>query len=211
VILQDPGLIAEQACEIEIERGGKPIGKQDQYIAAYGGVMSLEIGRSGVVTSEKIKLSESEQRELSGNLFLFFSCQTRRADAILADQNSRTLQNLDKLHQIKALAEKAQRALEDRDFEEVGRVIDRGWMLKRGLSEKVSNEELDRMYSLAMKAGATGAKICGAGGGGFLMAYCLPEKQKMLREGMQDYRWMPIGIEPDGSKVIFNYRRSTWK
>ena len=206
-----PGLIAEQACEIEIERCGKPIGKQDQYIAAYGGVLALEIGRDGLVTCKKIRLSESEQREFSGNLCLFYSSQTRRSDAILADQNERTGQNLGRLHQIKILAEKAQVALTNRDFEEVGRLIDRGWMLKRDLSEKVSNEELDRMYSLAMEAGAIGAKICGAGGGGFLMAYCLPEKQKVLREGMQNYRWMPIGIEPDGSKVIFNYRRSTWK
>ena len=207
----DPPTIAEEACEIEIDRCGKPIGKQDQYIAAHGGVMALEFKRNGPVMCEQISLSEAEQRRFSANLFLFFSNQTRKADPILADQKGRIEENLARLHQMAGLASEARRALIDREFGEIGRLMDCGWRLKKDLSEKVSNEELDRMYSLAMTSGATGAKVCGAGGGGFLMAYCLPTKQERLREGMKDYRWMPVGIEPDGSKVIFNYRRSIWK
>jgi D-glycero-alpha-D-manno-heptose-7-phosphate kinase len=203
--------IAEEACEIEIERCGKPIGKQDQYIAAHGGVLALGFNRNGQVSCEPISLSEAEQRQLSANLFLFYSNQTRKADPILADQIGRMEENLERLHKMQALAVEARKALIDRRFGEMGGLIDRGWKLKKDLSEKVSNEELNRMYALAMTSGATGAKVCGAGGGGFLMAYCPPPTHERLREVMKDYRWMPVGIEPDGSKVIFNYRRSTWK
>ena len=124
------------------------------------------------MSCEPISLSEAEQRELSANLFLFYSNQTRKADPILADQKGRIEANLERLYQMQALAVEAREVLIDRRFGEIGGLIDRGWKLKKDLSKKVSNEELNRMYSLAMTSGATGAKVCGAGGGGFLMAYC---------------------------------------
>ncbi|MCC6696086.1 MAG: GHMP kinase, partial [Candidatus Hydrogenedentes bacterium] len=90
-------------------------------------------------------------------------------------------------------------------------LLDKNWTLKKRLTDKISNSRLDEMHHLAMESGASGAKICGAGGGGFLMACCTPSNRQLVMQGMSQYRWMPTEIVPDGSKVIFNYRRPSWK
>lgn len=206
-----PAQLAEEACEIEIVRCKKPIGKQDQYIAAFGGVHAFRFKRDETVESERLTPSESGLRKLSGNLFLFYSDITRKADTILADQRTRTARNIESLDGIKALALDAREAILAGAFDQIGVLLNKNWELKKTLSAKISNGRLDDMHERAMEAGATGAKICGAGGGGFLMAYCRPEHRQRLMEAMREFRWMPIEIPPDGSKVIFNYRRSSWK
>ena len=206
-----PAQLAEEACEIEIARCGKPIGKQDQYIAAFGGVHGFRFKKDGTVESERLTPNESGLRELSSRMLLFFSDITRKADSILSEQRAQTAANLEFLDGIKALAFEAREAIRGGDFDLLGELLDRNWTLKKQLTSKISNSRLDEMHNLAMDCGANGAKICGAGGGGFLMAFCPHSNRRRLMEGMSQYRWMPTEIVADGSKVIFNYRRPSWK
>ena len=203
--------LAQEACEIEIERCGKPIGKQDQYIAAYGRVHAFRFACDGSVQATRLSLSDSDLRRLSSNLFLFYSDQTRKADNILSQQKERTGVNLEFLDGIKDLASEGVEALNTGDFERIGTLLNKNWELKKKLADKITNPRLDEMYNRAIEAGAIGGKISGAGGGGFLLTYCPAASRDRLLRNMADYRWMPFSIEPDGSKVIFNYRRPSWK
>jgi D-glycero-alpha-D-manno-heptose-7-phosphate kinase len=199
--------LAREACAIEIERIGKPIGKQDQYIAAYGGLRSLRFRRDGEVDVASLSLAPEALRELESCLHLFFTGRTRKADVILAEQKQRTAERRAELDGIKALAEELGGVLEEGRFDELGRTLHANWELKRRLASGISDAELERMYELARSHGALGGKICGAGGGGFLLVYCPPDRQQRLAKGMRDYRSLPFRFERDGSKVIFNYRR----
>ena len=207
-----PARLAEEACQIEIEHCKKPIGKQDQYIAAFGGLMAFRFGKDGSVDSERIRLSAAQNRQLASGLFMFYTDQTRKADNILEVQKEKTDINIEFLDGIKALGLQAKEALLKGNFDRIGELLSENWELKKQLADKISNDRIDDMHRKAMQSGALGAKICGAGGGGFLMAYCHPAAHRQLLHGMREYRWMPINVEPDGSKVIFNYRRaSSWK
>lgn len=206
-----PAQLAEEACEVEIRRCGRPIGKQDQYIAAFGGMRGFRFRRDGSVEAERFRLSSEKLHRLSSNLFLFYTASTRRASDILTAQNDRVHENLDSLDRIKELAFEARDAVCADEFDRVGRILGENWELKKGLAGQITNSRIDEMHARAMEAGATGAKLCGAGGGGFLLVYCPPSAHQALLEAMAAYRRMPFLIERDGSKVIFNYRRSTWK
>lgn len=206
-----PAQLAEEACEVELWRCNKPIGKQDQYIAAFGGLNAFRFARNGRVIVERTPLSSSQLHRLSANLLLFYSGQTRKAETILAEQKCGIVENLATLDSMKTLAVEVRDALWAREFDRLGKVLDAGWRLKRTLASQISNTQLEEMHARAMEAGATGAKVSGAGGGGFLMVYCTPSARERVLEAMAGYRYMPISIEPDGSKVIFNYRRPSWK
>jgi D-glycero-alpha-D-manno-heptose-7-phosphate kinase len=206
-----PLQLAEEACEIEIVRCGKPIGKQDQYIAAFGGFSAFRFRRDGRVDVRRLYLDDEELYRFSANVFLFFTDQTRKAAEILADQKSRTQENMETLDAIKQLAVEAELALEARQFDRIGKLLAENWQLKTRLSGKISNQRIEEMYTAAMRAGAYGAKLCGAGGGGFLMVYCPAVAHEWLLRTMRAYRQMPFLFERDGSKVIFDYRRPSWK
>lgn len=203
--------LAREACEIEIERLGKPIGKQDQYIAAYGGMRSFRFRRDEAVEVERLALSPKQLRELDARLHLFFTGRTRKADVILKEQKARTGDRSAELDHIKELALDLKPALEAGELDRLGEMLHVNWELKRQLATGISDGPLDDMYSRARTHGALGGKICGAGGGGFLLVYCPLERVERLEKGMHEYRSMPFRLEPDGSKVIFNYRRDTWK
>lgn len=203
--------LASEACEIEIERLGKPIGKQDQYIAAYGGLRGFRFRRDGAVDVKALRLPGGKLRELSSRLHLFFTGATRQADGILSEQKGATRDRLQELDAIKQLAVELEPALEARDFDRLGKVLHENWELKRRLASGISNPAIEEMYARARASGALGGKICGAGGGGFLLVYCAPDRQERLAKGMHDYRVLPFQLERDGSKVIFNYRREVWK
>jgi len=203
--------LAREACEIEIERLGKPIGKQDQYIAAYGGLRTFRFRRDGAVDVARIRLDARQLRELDGRLHLHFTGRTRKADVILSEQKAKTGDRSAELDGIKQLALELVPSLERGDFDVLGDLLHRNWELKRKLAAGISDGPIDEMYALARTHGALGGKICGAGGGGFLLVYCPLERQERLEKGMRDYRAMPFRLEPDGSKVIFNYRRDSWK
>jgi D-glycero-alpha-D-manno-heptose-7-phosphate kinase len=206
-----PERLASEACQIEIERLGKPIGKQDQYIAAYGGLRSFRFRRDGEVEVKPLRLPGGKLRELSARLHLFFTGKTRQADAILSEQKGATGDRLGELDAIKRLAIELEPALEARDFDRLGQILHENWELKRRLASGISNPAIEEMYARARASGALGGKICGAGGGGFLLVYCAPDRQERLAKGMHDYRMLPFQLERDGSKVIFNYRREVWK
>ena len=199
--------LAREACEIEIDRLGKPIGKQDQYIAAYGGLRALRFRRDGSVEVRPLPLAAADLRALSARLHLFFTGRTRKADAILSEQRERTRDRIAELDGIKALAIRLEETLLARDFDRLGSALHENWELKRRLAAGISDPEIERMYGEARAHGALGGKICGAGGGGFLLVDCPPEQTPRLAKGMAAHRELPFLLERDGSKVIFNYRR----
>ncbi|MCS7207294.1 MAG: GHMP kinase [Dehalococcoidia bacterium] len=206
-----PHQLAEEACQVEIERCGKPIGKQDQYIAAFGGVCALRFRSDGQVEVERLPLTERDLRRLSAHLLLVYTGVTRQASNILSVQKARTEANLDYLDAIKALALEVRTALLEGNWDRIGWALDENWRLKKQLAPGISNSLIDDMYERARQAGALGGKITGAGGGGFLLLYCPPQHHQAVLRALDGYRPMPFMVERDGSKVIFNYRRYTWR
>jgi D-glycero-alpha-D-manno-heptose-7-phosphate kinase len=203
--------LAREACEIEIERLGKPIGKQDQYIAAYGGLRLLRFRSDGEVDTEAVNLPRIQAFELGRRLSLYFTGRTRKADVILSEQERQTGDRMAELDSIRDLALELREELESGELDPMGRILHENWELKRKLAKGISDPEIEALYEQARSHGAMGGKICGAGGGGFLMVYCPPERQGMLSKGMEGHRRLPFQLERDGSKVIFNYRMETWK
>ncbi|MBI4370712.1 MAG: GHMP kinase [Elusimicrobia bacterium] len=207
----DAETLARQACEIELGRLKKPIGRQDQYIAAYGGVRFLRFGRAGRVDVESADADPAALRRLEDGLLLYFTGKTRSADGLLAEQSLRMRENRAPLDAIRALADRARAALARGDVDEIGRALDANWRLKRALAEGVSDPGIDAFYARAKRHGALGGKITGAGGGGFFVLYAPELKRARLRAALRGRREVPIAIESDGSKIIFNQRRRVWK
>lgn len=199
--------LAQEACEIEIDKLKKPIGKQDQYIAAFGGLRSFKFNSNDSVDTKLIPFKNNLKKKLGANLLLFYTNTTRQSSAILQEQKDTISENLDYHNKIKLLAEETEIALLDGDIDKVGSILARNWILKKNLSSNISNETIDLMYNKAIQGGAEGGKIAGAGGGGFLLLYCKRENQDKLREAMKDYREVSFMLEPHGSKIIFNYSR----
>ena len=198
--------LAREACEIEIDICGKPIGKQDQYIAAYGGICQFTFRKDESVDVRQFRRSTDLFQGISRNIMLFYTGRTRKAGNILSVQNDRTEINVEHLHRLKALVPRTAEALDRLRLWEVGRVLNDRWLLKQQLAEGIGSPEIAEMYDTALGAGAAGGKICGAGGGGFLLLYCDPAHHKAVRKAMEAYRELPIALDPDGSKIIFQNR-----
>lgn len=200
--------LAKEACQIEIDVLGKPIGIQDQYIAAYGGLRFMEfLPGSGEVRSTRIDLNPATKRQLNHNLLLFYTGVTRKADSILSEQQSNIRSRESVLEEMKHIAHVACEKLQQGDVDAIGDLLHESWELKKQLASKISNGDVDDLYALARKAGATGGKIAGAGGGGFLLLYCPPGKQEHLRQEIHMLQELPFNLGQDGSKVIFDYQR----
>ncbi len=181
-----PDEVAALACEIEITRLGMPIGKQDQYASAIGGLNAITFARAGVMV-EPIRLRPAALTALNTRLLLFFTGQTRHSSQILTQQRRDSKSKsttVESLHRIKALAERMRDALLAEDFDGLGALLDEGWREKKRLSPAISSGAIDEWYAQAQRAGALGGKITGAGGGGFLLLYCPPERQAALRRAM---------------------------
>jgi D-glycero-alpha-D-manno-heptose-7-phosphate kinase len=202
--------LAEGACTIEIDRCRKPIGKQDQYAAAYGGICDLRFGTGDRVDVEQITLSPQMRRLMSNELLLFYTGITRSANAILDEQSANTADRLPQLAQLRDLAGEAADGLRAGDVEAVGVAMNKSWEAKRTLASGVSNSQIDVAVEGALAAGATGAKVTGAGGGGFLLVVCPLERQRAVREALSHMRELPIRIDPSGSRVVFNVHRDIW-
>ncbi|MGQ9586224.1 MAG: GHMP family kinase ATP-binding protein [Anaerolineae bacterium] len=205
--LQTAEALARQACQIEIEILGKPIGVQDQYIAAYGNLRFMRFLTDGRVVVEDLPLDPDLKRRLNQNLMLFWTGIDRNASDILAEQKSQMDERMSYLREVKALALEARECLLAGELDELGRILHRNWECKKQLASKVTNPQIDGMYATARKAGALGGKITGAGGGGFLLLYCPRERQSDVRAALHGYRELPFHLERDGTKVIFNIHR----
>jgi len=201
--------LAEEACYIEIELLGEPIGKQDQYVSAYGGIICMEIDKLGNVGVNPVHLSEDALDQFESNTLLFYTGIKRSASEILSSQNKSTSSNrfevLKSLHQIKEIGRKVKNSFEKGTISEFGKLLDLHWQTKRNLSKKVSSEDINSWYNLAKKNGALGGKIMGAGGGGFFMFYCDNGKNG-FRKAMENQRLkeMRFHLDFEGSKVLIN-------
>jgi D-glycero-alpha-D-manno-heptose-7-phosphate kinase len=199
--------LAVEACEIEIDTLEKPIGIQDQYIAALGGLRFLEFTCDGEIQNEKITLDTHLMRRLNESFLLFYSGVTRKADLILDEQKRNINGRLEILREMKNMAYIARNELKAGNLDIIGDLLHESWQLKKQLASQISNEALDNIYKAARRAGATGGKVTGAGGGGFLLFYCPYEKREGVRSALSSLQELPIQLEQDGTKVIFNYRR----
>lgn len=196
--------LARQACEIEIEHCKKPIGVQDQYIAAYGGLKRFNFNQDGSVEAKYIELPESKFRDLSNNLMLFYTQKTRKSDTILGEQKNNISQKKEELLALKELVNRLEQSLNNSSgLDDFGKILHENWLLKKKLTDKISNPEIDEMYNRALAAGAVGGKIAGAGGGGFLLLYCPQERQNSVRQALSDFRELHFNLARDGSKSIF--------
>jgi len=199
--------LARQACQIEIDILGKPIGIQDQYIAAYGGLRFIEFGTDGSVNVLKIELGRDLTRALNDNLLLFYTGVTRRSDSILTEQKANIRQREAVLCEMKQIAHEARNSMANGNIDTIGELLDKSWRLKKQLASQISNDHFDDMYRSARCAGALGGKITGAGGGGFLLLYCPHSRHDAVRQALNGLQELPFKLEGDGSKVIFNYQR----
>lgn len=199
--------LAREACEIEIDILGKPIGIQDQYIASYGGIRFIEFTSDERIISEKIDIEARQKRQLDENLLLFYTGITRQSGRILSEQEINASKNKDTLCEMKRLAYEAKCELQNGNLNVIGELLHESWTLKKQLASQISNGNIDRLYQLARDAGAIGGKITGAGGGGFLLLYCSPEKHDSVRNALQCLQELRFRLEPDGTKIIFNYLR----
>ncbi len=209
--LVDAERLAREACEIEIDILKRPIGIQDQYIAAYGNLRIFRFHRDGTVDVEKLELTESQRRRLALNLRLYFLGKTRSSSDILGEQKANIGRRLPSLRRLRDLVDDMKGALLSGDFDRVGRLLHQGWLEKKRLALKISNDEIDSLYQRAREAGGLGGKVVGAGGGGFLLLYCPGANHERLSEVLSDLRELPFDLERDGSKVIFNIRGQEWK
>lgn len=199
--------LAREACEIELTRLGKPIGIQDQYIAAYGGLRFIEFNTDGNVCVQRIELDTQVMRRLNESLLLFYTGVTRNSDTILGEQKRNIRHHHKILHHLKRLAYQVRDEVLAGNVDAVGAYLHESWELKKQLASQISNHKINDMYTAARTAGAVGGKITGAGGGGFLLLYCPFEKQEAVRAVLHNYQELLFQLEPDGSKVIFNYKR----
>ncbi|WP_079914163.1 GHMP kinase [Paenibacillus sp. 32352] len=195
--------LAEEACDIEINKLGAPIGKQDQYAAAFGGLNFIRFNRNGNVSVEPIVMKPETYTKLQNNLLMFYTGTSRSANTILSEQKQNISQQdkVNNLIQMCGLAEEMKTALEQNDLSSFGHILNRGWILKKTLASGISNPEIDRAYNIAMENGALGGKLLGAGGGGFLLFYCEPENQEKVRASI-GLKKMDMKFEYDGSSVI---------
>lgn len=203
--------LAREACEIEIERCGKPIGKQDQYIAAFGGVCVIDFNPDDSVVVSKQELTDKQLWYLSQEFLLFYTAVTRQSADILARQSSNTPSRLAHLDELLSMVDEATEAVHDADYTRIGKLLRRNWDIKRKLADGITNPAIDSLVARATRAGMTGGKIAGAGGGGFLLACCPMGKQTALRQELAEYRECPFTIDPYGSRIIFNQTQQSWR
>ncbi len=200
------GLLAERACEIEIDRLGEPIGKQDQYIAAYGGLTTFRFNPDDSVDVEPLRLSEETIHNLEDNLLLFFTGYSRRASSILEEQDRKSRSHdasmLENLHFVKELGLRSLNSLEQGNLVEFGRLMHEHWEFKKHRSSGMSNADVNEWYELGLRNGAIGGKLVGAGGGGFLMFYTedrMRLRHAMTLAGLQEVRFR---FDFEGSKIV---------
>ena len=202
--------IAEEACHIEIDVLGEPIGKQDQYMAAFGGLTCLTFEKNGDVLVEPLRVAPEVHDQLESNLILFFTGTERSASAILLDQDVKSKKDdpavLENLHQIKEIGLQTRKYLENGQVDMLGELFRAHWETKKKRSLSISNQAIDECYETAIKHGALGGKLIGAGGGGFLMFYCKNGEKHKVVESIQKMglTWERFHFDFEGAKILVN-------
>jgi D-glycero-alpha-D-manno-heptose-7-phosphate kinase len=195
--------LAKEACKIEIDILKHPIGKQDQYICAYGGMNYIQFNKDGTVFVDPIICKAETKKKLHNRLMLFYTGMMRVSSTILNEQRSKTNSNLSYLDRMVDLAKETKDLLNNNKINGIGELLNDGWMLKKKLASGISNTQIDDYYERALNAGALGGKILGAGAGGFLLLYCEEKNQQNVREALMDLKESPFTFEPQGSKIIY--------
>lgn len=197
--------LAATACDIEINRLKEPIGKQDQYAAAYGGLNFIKFNHDGYVDVEKIVMNPDIKQQLDENLIMVYTGDTRSAGSILQHQNQAMSQQ-EKRQIQKEMVQQAfelRKLLQNNQIDDFGRMLHEGWMLKKTLTKGISNSAVDDLYQKGLDSGALGGKLLGAGGGGFILFYCPKEKQDKFRKQMSNHRELEFCFDNSGAKIIY--------
>jgi D-glycero-alpha-D-manno-heptose-7-phosphate kinase len=206
--------LAHEACHIEIDVLKEPIGKQDQYIAAYGGITAFTFNKDGSVETERLPIQDSIIDELEANLLIFYSGVERSASVVLAEQGQKIQQNkdqaLERMHRIKALGYDTKKLLLDGNIDSYGELLHEHWTNKRKLASKMTDSVIDEHYEAARKAGAIGGKLMGAGGGGFFMFYVRSPDRRRVYETLaaRGLRPMRFRFDFDGARIMANFHRT---
>lgn len=195
--------LAQNACRIEREILGHPVGKQDQYMTAYGGFNFIKFNRDESVFVDPIICSRQTKEELGRKLLFFYTGITRISSDILSEQRNSANDKMNFLNKMVELAKELARCLTQNNLDHFGEVLHEGWMYKKELADGISNPIIDEYYEKARKTGASGGKILGAGGGGFLLLYCSEENQNEVRKALAGLRECNFSFEPQGSKIIY--------
>lgn len=196
--------LAQKACEIEIDRLKNPIGKQDQYAAAYGGLNFYQFNKDGSVFVEPVIMKNALYKQLETNLMMFYTGKLHSASDILKEQSSNITSGIKEANQLKMcdLARELREELHHNNIDAMGEILNEGWNLKRTLATEISNPEIDEYYDIALKHGAIGGKLLGAGGGGFLLFYVPQKKQQEVKLAL-NLQQMPIAFDYQGASVIY--------
>ncbi len=206
--------LADEACYIELNQLKEPIGKQDQYISAYGGITAFTFNPDGTVVAERLPVRDEVLDELESNLLIFYSGVERAASAILTEQASTIKANkdsaVDRMHRIKELGHETQRLLLAGTVDLYGELLHTHWTNKRKLASNMTDSVIDAHYEAARKAGAIGGKLMGAGGGGFFMFYTRPADKRRVHETLSARGLKPLRFrfDHDGAKIVANFHRS---
>jgi D-glycero-alpha-D-manno-heptose-7-phosphate kinase len=198
-----PKKLAEEACEIEIEALGEPIGKQDQYIAAYGGLQHIKFNADDTVLLDPVICPAKTKRDIENHLMLFYTGKTRKAGDILSKQKSNTKTNTTTLDKMRDHADKLFADLTSLQVDRLGQALKEGWEMKKSLAAGITDGAIDKLYGKALSAGAVGGKITGAGGGGFLVLFVPPEHHWAVRNALSGLKELEFRIEPQGSRIIY--------
>lgn len=203
-VFQSAEDLAREASEIEVVQLKEPIGKQDQYAAAYGGLSLIRFLPAGEVRVDPIICSPKIRQELEASVMFFYTGVTRSASKILGEQSENTSSKMEHLREMKKHVLELKNILESgKPLKRFGEILHEGWRLKKSMASGISNSQIDEWYERGVSAGAGGGKILGAGGGGFLMFLCPPEKQAAVKAELKDLRSIPVQFEKWGSKIIF--------
>lgn len=198
--------IANEACIIEIDMLKKPIGKQDQYIAAYGGIKKIEFNANHSVTVTDLSLSDSDKNKLQASIILHNTSVMRKAESVLEEQSNNIAHKIEELKIISGLVNELETAFNNQQFEVLGNLLAINWENKKKLASAVSNPHINEMVAVALSNGATGCKIAGAGGGGFLMSYVPLQLQENFRTAMSAYKELTYTFDPAGSRILLNVK-----
>ena len=200
-----PGELAKLACQIEINKLGSPIGKQDQYAAAFGGLNVVTFNTDGRVTVDPITLSEKVKEDFQNHILTFYTGIERQANGILHEQKQNIGNTFEFLKKLSDMVLPFKEALVKGDFQQMGSILHQNWLLKKELATGISSPRIDQMYQKALVAGAYGGKILGAGGGGFLLVLAPPEKHQSITAALSEYRNVTFKFSEGGSSIVLDH------